>query len=774
MRLRALRMAAACVAITTVWMLPAGADAQGRCGTYAWCNASLSPDQRATLLEDAMSPSDKVAMLTGGSASDVGVPSASFDDGALGIRTTAQSGDDATAFPAGISLAANFDQATARAYGAAVGTETRRHGYDGDWGPTVNIMRTPLGGRTYEGFGEDPFLDAQTAVGWIEGLQSEGVMATVKHFIENDQEGQIGVSPLFGVVGPRPFTNVTVDQRTLREIELKPFIAAVSQAHVASVMCAYNQVNGQPSCDNKSLLEGVLRDQLGFQGIIMSDALAAHSPQADLNAGMDWDIVGNADNAAEVDLALADGEVSLGTLNARVHEYLRTLFAYGFFDRAAYANDPPKTEPASSESVDIATEEGGATLLKNDGVLPLAATDKRIAVIGQPASQYVFGFGSSQVNPYSTTDVLQGIQRHAAAAEDTVTYDTGTDLTSAEADARAANVVIVVAADSESEGDDKECMSLVPQCAPTQASVLTPQSPSDDQLGWGDQDALISDVEAVNPRTVVVLETGAPVLTPWRSKLAGLLEAWYPGEDGGTAIAHVLWGDVDPGGRLPVTFPAGDSQEPTAGNASSYPGTINLNCDPTAITCAYYQEKYNEGVFVGYRWFDAHHAVPAYPFGYGLSYSTFKFSNLAASRTKVTLTVRNTGARPADAVPEVYLGLPSSSSFPEPPDQLAGYGKVQLAPGKSARVTVPLQQNSFQYWDTAASSWETMPGCVAIRVGTSSGSLPLTADVPQAGGVCAPGAHAKHTKHKKHKKHRKHRKHKTDAKHRKRRRHRRR
>jgi beta-glucosidase len=743
MRLTA-RMAAACVALmSAAWVLPAGADAQGRCGTYAWCNTSLSPNERATLLENAMSQSDKVAMLTGGAASDVGVPAASFDDGALGVRTTGETGD-ATAFPAGISLAANFDQAMARAYGSAVGAEVREHGYDGDWGPTVNIMRTPLGGRTYEGYGEDPFLDAQTAVGWIDGLQSQGVMATVKHFIENDQEGQVGVSPLFGVVGPRPFTNVMVDQRTLHEIELRPFAAAVSQAHVAAVMCSYNQVNGEPSCDNKSLLEGVLRGQLGFQGIIMSDALAAHTPQADLNAGMDWDIVGNADNAAEVDLAVDDGEVSEATLNARVHEYLRTLFAYGFFDRAAYAKDVPTTEPATSQAVDIATEEGGATLLKNDGVLPLGATDKRIVVIGQPASEYVFGFGSSQVNPYSTTDVLQGIQARAAAAGDTVTYDTGTDLATAEADARAANVVIVVAADSESEGDDKECMSLVPQCAPTEASVLTPQNPLDDQIGWGDQDSLISDIEATNPHTVVVLETGAPVLTPWRNKLAGLLEAWYPGEDGGTAIAHVLWGDVDASGRLPATFPASYSQEPVAGSASSYPGTINLNCDPTATTCAYYQETYNEGVFVGYRWFDAHHEAPAYPFGYGLSYTTFKLSKLKASHTLVTLTVKNTGARTGYAVPEVYLGLPATAAIPEPPNQLAGYDKVKLAPGRSARIRIPLAQNSFQYWDTAASRWETLPGCVAMKVGTSSSSLPLTADVPQAGGVCRASKRASH------------------------------
>lgn len=752
MRVRGVWVAACLWAAALV--LPAAAFGEGRCGSYAWCNTALSPDQRATLLENAMSQSDKVAMLTAGAASDVGVPKASFDDGALGVRTTAAAvGDstqdvdntfsgEATAFPAGIALAANFDQAAAQAYGAAVGLEQKLHGYDGDWGPTVNLMRTPLGGRTYEAYGEDPFLDAQTAVGWIDGLQSQGVMAVVKHFIENNQEGQLGASPLDGAVGGRSFTNVIVDQRALHENELEPFAAAVQQAHVAAVMCSYNQVNSEFSCDNPDLLQTILRGQLGFKGIIMSDLLAAHTPEADLNAGMDWDIAGNSDNAEEVDLALDDGEVTEATLDARVHEYLRTLFAYGFFDRATYTDAPPATEPASSKAVDIATEEGGATLLKNDGVLPLSGTHKTIAVIGLPAENYVFGFGSSQVTPYSTVDMLQGIQARAAQAGDTVTYDTGTNVSQAESAAKAADVTVVVAADSESEGDDKQCMSLVPQCAPTQESTLGPDDPTDAQLAWGDQDALISDIESVNPHTVVVLETGAPVLTPWRGKLAALLEAWYPGEDGGTAVAHVLWGDVDPGGRLPVTFPASYSQEPTANNPSSFPGVPGPSVQTAAAAGTVYQETYSEGVFAGYRWFQAHRLPPAYPFGFGLSYTQFRFSHLEVTggrqpgSYRAQVTVTNTGTRSGDAVPELYVSLPSLPGVPEPPWQLKGYDKLKLAPGQSEEVSMPVDARSVSYWSDSANAWKVAPGCDVLGVGSSPASLPLRAMIAQGGVSC--------------------------------------
>jgi beta-glucosidase len=687
-----------------------------------------------------MSQSDKIAMLTGGSAPDVGVPAYTDTDGAVGVRTAPTPGESATAFPAAIALAAGFDPTLAEAYGSAVGVEARAHGADIDWGPTVNIMRTPLGGRTYEAYGEDPFLQGVMATGWIKGLQSQGVMASIKHFIEDDQEGQLGVSPLVGLNGGRTFVNVIVDQRTLHEIDLRPFAMAIATAKPALVMCSYNQINGQFGCDNPYDLQTVLRKQLGFQGIIVSDFLvASHTPWADLNAGMD---VGNADteSAPAVELALLDGSVSQQTLDARVHEYLRTLFAYGFFDRAAYVNNPSTVDQAHSDAVATSTEENGATLLKNDGVLPLTGTHKKILVVGMPADSYVFGFGSSQVTPDQTpVTVLDGIEARAAEAGDTVVYDDGSDLAQTEADAKTADAVIVVAADSETEGSDKQCMSLTPQCAPTVISTLAVNSPTDDQLAWGDQDALISAVEQANPRTIVVLETGAPVLTPWRSGLGALLEAWYPGQTGGTAIAHVLWGDADPGGRLPATFPASYAQEPTAGSTSCYPGIPSGTVQTSAGSAALYTETICEGVFPGYRWFDAHHETPAYPFGYGISYTTFAYSHLQIHGHSVELTVTNTGHRTGTAVPEVYLGLPSTAAVPEPPEQLAGFDKLSLAPGAKATVTIPLPERSFQYWNTPAADWSVMPGCVNVLAGSSSdpNDLPLAGVIAQGGARCA-------------------------------------
>ncbi len=701
--------------------LPAGAAAEGRCGTYKWCNTSLSPDQRATLLEDAMSQSDKIAMLTGGAAPDVGVPAYTDTDGAVGVRTAPTPGGSATAFPSATALAASFDPAQAKAYGRAVGIEARAHGADIDWGPTVNIMRTPLGGRTYEAYGEDPFLQGVMATSWIEGLQSEGVMASIKHFIEDDQEGQLGLSPLTGADGGRTMVNVIVDQRTLHEVDLRPFAMAIAKAKPALVMCSYNQINGRFGCDNPYNLQTVLRRQLGFRGIIVSDFLvASHTPWADLNAGMD---VGNVDteSAPAVELALEDGQVSQQTLDARVHEYLRTLFAYGFFDRAAYLNDPSRVNQAHSDAVATSTEENGATLLKNDGVLPLVGKHKRILVVGKPADSYIFGYGSSQVTPDQTpVTVLDGIRARAARAGDTVMYDDGSDLAQTRAKAKAANAVIVVAADSETEGSDKQCMSLTPKCAPTILNTLAFRGVTDDQLAWGNQDALISAVEKANPRTVAVLETGAPVLTPWRSGLGALLEAWYPGQTGGTAIAHILWGDVGPGGRLPATFPASYVQEPTAGSRSCFPGTPGGTIQTSAGSATLYTEKVCEGVFPGYRWFDAHHEHPAYPFGYGLSYTTFAYSHLRIHGHAVELTVSNTGHRTGTAVPEVYLGLPSTARVPEPPEQLAGFDRLSLAPGRQATVTITLPERSFQYWSTKTARWDVLPGCVKVMAGSSS------------------------------------------------------
>jgi beta-glucosidase len=726
-------------------LLAPGAHAEGRCGNYPWCDTALSPEARAKLMLAAMSQADKVGILTGQAASDVGLPAIKWTDGAVGAGGVGSGLTASTAMPAAMALAANFDPAMASSYGAVVGAEVRHRGFDGDYGPTVNIMRTPLGGRTFEAYGEDPFLSAQTAVGWIDGLQAQGVMADVKHFAANNQEGQVGASPLFGVYGGRPFVNVHVDARALHEVELAPFEAAVTKAHSATVMCSYNLLNGTYSCANPFLLTDTLRSLWGFDGFTVSDALACHETEQDLNAGLNFDIANSCYTAPQVEAALAVGSVSQATFEARVFEILRKLFAFGFFDHPTWPNEAAQDNRAADTAVAGGSEQGGAVLLRNRGILPINPRKVHsIAVIGPAANQYIHGNGSSQVNPYPTTTALAGITARAAQAGIKVGYDEGTNPESAEALARSSDLAIVVAADTESEGVDKPCMSLVAQCSGGQA---TPPNPQSTQLDFGNQDSLISSVAAANPNTAVVLETGAPVLTPWRESLNALLEAWYPGDDGGTAIARVLFGDVDPGGRLPATFPKSEADLPTApGGMAQYPGTVNpeSNCDVhTSVPCPYYEETYSEGVMMGYRWYDLQHIEPAFAFGFGLSYTHFRFSELAitprtpgeASAT-VSLTVTNTGARTGSAVPEVYVSLPSLPGVPEPPRQLKGFAKVQLARGQSQRVTIPLDARAFSYWSDAANGWRIAPGCEKIEVGSSSRLLPLTGRIAEGGGSC--------------------------------------
>jgi beta-glucosidase len=701
--------------------------AQGRCGAHPWCHTALSPDQRAALLLAAMTPDERNSMLTGGPVSRLDVPGLRFTDGGVGAGGLGSGASGATAMPAGIALAANFDPAMARRYGAVVGAEVKHRGFDGDFGPTVNIMRTPVGGRTFEAYGEDPFLAARTAVSWIDGLQAQGPMADVKHYAANNQEGQGGASPFNGASGGRFFIDANVDQRTLHEIYFPAFEAAVTEGHSATVMCSYNRLNGVYACGNDWLLTDVLRREWGFDGFVASDAGAAHETAQDLKAGLNYDILNTSYSAPEVNAALGTGMVTQATIDARVRETLRTLFAYGFFDHPAWPADASQDDRAGDNAVAIQAEAGGATLLRNDGTLPL---DPRrvhsIAVIGPAATHYFKGGGSSQVTPYFTTSGLQGVQARAAAAGIKVVYDDGSNQTQAASTAKAADVAVVFAGDTQAEGTDKLCLSLAPECSGGAQS--TPPDPTSTQSSFGDQDGLIAQVAAANPRTVVVLETGGPVLTPWRDRLAGLLEAWYPGQDGGTAIAHVLFGDADPGGRLPATFPQQESDLPTAGDPQKYPGVAN-------------EETYKEGVAVGYRWYDGRGITPAFPFGFGLSYATFRFTGLAVDPSgtgaRVTVTVTNTGSRAGTAVPEVYLGLPSSAAVPQPPRQLKGFAKVALAPGQSARVSVGLVERAFAYWDVSSRSWRVAPGCYGVMVGSSSRDLPLHGVIARGGARCA-------------------------------------
>jgi len=733
---------------------PARAATPSRCGDVAtrpWCDSTKTPDARAALLLAAMTQDEEVQLLGGNVRGEaphtgaayaidrLGIPAVYYSDGPVGPRQ-----GSATAMPVPIALASTFDTTLAREHGATIATEAKAKGNDVVFAPTVNILRNPQGGRSYEAYGEETFLTAETAVGWIDGAQSTGVLANVKHFAANNQEGQTGAPPITSVQGSRNLVNANVDERTLREVYFPHFEAAVKQADVATIMCSYNMVNGAYSCQNAHDTQDVLQRTWGFKGIVLSDYGAAHDTTQSLNNGLDFEPSGpgltlDAYNPQQIDAALATGQVTKATLDAHVLRILRTYFAYGIFDRAAYANDDTEIDKVTDAATAEHIEESAITLLKNSGgVLPLSPSVRSIAVIGPYADQFVTGGGSGAVTPFAVTTALAGIKARVGPGV-TVTYTDGSDQAAAAAAAKAADVAVVVVGDVETEGQDKSCISL--NCSSDTAnseSVLITENTSCGArtcpLNGMDEDGLVSAVAAANPKTVAVLETGAPVLTPWRDSVAAVVEAWYPGEQGGTALARMLFGDTDPGGRLPATFPASADQLPTAGDTSSYPG------DATE------QETYKEGLLVGYRWYDSHNLTPAYPFGDGLSYTSFRYSDLKltagtpASQDVATasVTVTNTGSRTGTAVPQLYLSKPSTSALPQPVRQLEGYATLSLAPGATATVSMPLNDRSFASWDVASSSWVLPGGCTTVEVGTSSRDLPLTGTIGRNAGCARP------------------------------------
>jgi beta-glucosidase len=724
------------LALAALAALAPAAGAAGRCGDHPWCDTSLPPDVRAGLLLDALTEDERISLLAGDDYEGVlgregthtgtseGVPRVDlptiyFSDGPAGVRS-----GKATAMPVPIGLAASFDERLARLHGRTIATEARAKGDDVVYAPTVNILRTPLWGRAFETYGEDPFLTARIGVGWIRGAQSTGVIANVKHFAANNQEGagpQADESRPGQPVGPpstegsRFTVNVVVGERALREIYLPQFEAAVKQANVGSVMCAYPRVNGAYACENGFLLKKVLREDWGFDGFVLADYGAAHFAGPSLNNGLDFDPFGAVFHAYEppqVRAALASGQAEFERVDEHVRAILRTLFAYGAFDREAFVYDNHQIPKAQHLRAAQRIEEGAITLLRNRRrTLPLRPRRLRsIALIGTTADQFTTGGGSANVDTFSFVSPLDAIRRRVGKGVD-VRFDDGSDPDRAAELARRSDVAVVFAADYQTEFIDRRCISL--QCPP-----------------WnGDQDALIETVAAANRRTIVVLETGGPVLTPWRGRVAAIVEAWYPGAGGGGAIARVLFGDVDPGGRLPATFPRTEEHYPYHGDREAYPGVAE-------------EVQYKEGVLVGYRWFDARRHRPAYPFGHGLSYTRFRYGplrvrRLGRTRASASVTVRNVGRRRGIEVPQLYLGLPEpDGETVQPPKQLKGFGKLRLRPGERRRVRFPIGARALSYWDVEAEGWRVAPGCYRVMVGRSSRRIVRSTRLGLAGGGC--------------------------------------
>lgn len=519
-----------------------------------------------------------------------------------------------------------------------------------------------------------------------------------------------------------------VNERTLEEIYAPPYEAAVRSGHAGSVMCSYNRINGAYACENRKTLTAILKRQFGFKGFVMSDWGGTHSTVRAAKAGLDMEmsISPGTYYTGPLKAAVQSGQVRMSRLNDMVLRIAREMFRVGIFDR------PTPSQPGAfgadvrrPQDIVLARtiSEDGTVLLKNSaGVLPLGHKVQRIAVIGPGAGiagaeQFYNGAGSGHIPEFGgKADVvspLQGIQQRALAAGDPVLYADGSSQVDAEAIAAAADVAVVFVGAQDSEGVDRTTLDLSSgNCSLvgcTKASV--------------NQDQLIAKVAAANPNTIVVLNTGGPVVMPWLQQVKGLLEAWYPGQQDGNAIAAILFGDVNPAAKLPETFPRSQADLPTR-TRQQYPGVK----DPYGVPHA----SYSEGLLVGYRWYDAKQIVPLFPFGFGLSYTTFAVRRLklvAARHGRASADVRfdviNTGSRTGAEVPQVYVADPASIG--EPPRQLEGFTKVSLAPGKSRMVTIHLNSRAFAHWNVATHAWKITRGCYGILVGTSSRDLPLHA-----------------------------------------------
>jgi beta-glucosidase len=683
--------------VGTMSVLPSasGADTGAAAPSCPWLDSTLPVEQRVDMVLQQMTVDEEVALLHGNMTVNNKVYSAAIPQiprlclprlNLLGGPGGANHGmTQVTQFPAPVALAATWDRGLARAYGAAIGAEERGKNVSIVLGPTVDIVRDPRWGRAYETYGEDPYLNGRLAVSHILGVQGNGVIAQVKHLAAYNQETFRQSSD----------DNAKVDERTLQEIYLPAFQAAVEDGHVGSVMCALNLVNNEWACANDYLMNGVLKQQWDFNGFVTSDWYAMRDTVKSALAGIDMEMP-NGCYFNSLAAQVGSGGVPRARLDDMVRRVLRKEFAFGLVGRAPTGGPNAAVTTAEHAALARRVAEDGAVLLKNrNDVLPFdAAALDSIAIVGTDAGAKALtvGGGSAHVAaPYVVTP-LDGITQRAGSGV-AVAYDDGSDTSRAATVASNSDVAVVFASLYEKEGSDLATISLSAH-----------------------DNALITKVTQANPRTVVVLNSGSAVTMPWLSSAAGVIEAWYPGQEDGNAIAAVLFGDVDPAGRLPVTFPKSIADGPTA-SAMRWPGVGGA-------------VRYDEGLKVGYRWYDAKNIAPLFPFGYGQSYTSFEMSGLTVKprpggAVDVTATVKNVGARAGAQVVQAYVEMPAIVR--EPPRRLVGFAKVRLNPGAQTTVHLLVTQQSLSFWDVTRHRWVKPRGTYTIRVGDSSRHLPLSA-----------------------------------------------
>lgn len=615
----------------------------------------------------------------------LGIPPLQVTNGPAGVGPGgAGTQKRATALPAPIALAASWDPKLAYIYGQIAGKEARSLGYNLLEAPDVNIARVPQGGRVFESYGEDPYLDSHVAVAAIEGIQSTGVMANVKHYVANNQE--TGRGSINEIIGERP----------LHEIYMPAFEAAVREAHVASLMCAYPHVNGLYNCENAPQLKGVIRKEWGFQGFIISDFGAVHSTVPSALAGLDLELPTGRYFGGAMRKAIQSGAIPVSVVNQMLVRRFATMMEFDWFG--------PQSKPApipvlKDGAVARSIAEQSMVLLKDDGnLLPLDRNSiKSVALLGPDAVRpKAGGGGSSHVISFYSVTPYDGMDAQLLSQTPLTVLD-GSNIKAAVAAARNASIAIVMVGDNETEGRDHS-IELLPA-----------------------QNRLIEAVAKANPKTVVVLKTGSAILMPWIDQVAAVLEAWYPGEEDGNAVADVLFGKIDPSGKLPLTFPR-KVEDTLAAHPDQYPGN--------GVTV-----HYNERLDVGYRAYQAHDVTPLFPFGYGLSYTTFRFSDLKTAMQPgrghaiVSFRVTNTGKRAGAEVAQLYLGFPPIPEGNEPPLQLKGFSKVRLKAGVSKTVHLQLDLRDFSCWSVSAHAWQIARGTFQVMVGDSSANTPLHASL---------------------------------------------
>lgn len=651
-------------------------------------------------------------------------------DGPAGLRALDKT--TATALPSTLALSCTWDVGAADAYGRLIAAEMLALHRQVLFGPGLNLMRSPLGGRNFEYMGEDPFLCGAMAASYIRGVQDLGVAACPKHLVANDYESR------------RHFTSSNMDQRTLREMHLLPFEMAIRDGHAWSIMSANNLLNGVHVAENRGLLQEIVKDELGFEGVLLTDWRAAYSAVPCALAGTDSTMGMCAYVFGDGTLleAVKAGQVSESLINDKARRILRLYIRTGLLDPASRAKGALETPEHQALARRLAAE--AMVLLKNDrGLLPLdPAKVRRVVVAGPGADVVPFGRGSGAVQSGLHVTPLEGLTT-ALGDQVNLTHIPWPEKTVAES-GRGRNQKAKTPPQSQA-GPDLQALRQAARLADLVLFFVTdPVHGESTELESfalpGGQAEAISALASANSRLVVVLLTGEPLcLEPWADNVPAILEAWYAGQSTGDAIADVLTGKINPGGKLSCTF--GKKLEHYACHALKLwpprlileqpPGSAGTTAQDRKATYAYAAD-YREGVFMGYRWFDDQKIEPRFAFGHGLSYTTFALSDLvvnsASDPIRVACTVKNTGARQGAEVVQLYISSPKSS-VPRPPRELKGFAKIQLKPGESRQVQIPLRSSALAFYNETTRKWKAEAGQYQIQVGTSSRDLPLTSTV---------------------------------------------